>query len=35
MFINLIVSNDMIFNQFFKIRKLLIYDIIINNDQIY
>ena len=33
MFINLIVSDDVIFNQFFEILKLLVYDIIVNDDQ--
>ena len=32
-FINLIVSDDVIFNQFFKIRKFFVYDIIVNDDQ--
>ena len=34
MFIDLIISDDMILNQFFKIRKLFVYDIIVNDDQI-
>ena len=33
MFINSIVNDDVIFNQSFKIRKFLAYDIIVNNDQ--
>ena len=33
MFIDLIISDDVILNQFFKIRKLLVYNIIVNNDQ--
>ena len=33
MFIDLIVSDDVIFNQFFEIRKFFAYDIIVNNDQ--
>ena len=33
MFIDSIVSDDVIFNQFFEIRKFFIYDIIVNNDQ--
>ena len=33
MFINLIVNDNVIFNQFFKIQKLFIYDIIVNDDQ--
>ena len=35
MFIDLIVSDDVILNQSFEIRKFFIYDIIINNDQTY
>ena len=33
MFIDLIINDDVILNQFFKIRKLFIYDIIVNDDQ--
>ena len=33
MFIDLIVSDNVIFNQFFEIRKFLAYDIIVNDDQ--
>ena len=33
MFINLIVSDDVFLNQFFEIRKFLVYDIIVNDDQ--
>ena len=35
MFIDLIVNDDVIFNQFFKIREFFIYDIIVNDDQTY
>ena len=34
MFIDLIISDDVICNQFFEIREFLIYDIIVNDDQI-
>ena len=35
MFIDSIVNDDVIFNQFFEIRKFFIYNIIVNDDQIY
>ena len=34
MFIDSIVNDDVIFNQFFEIQKLFIYNIIVNDDQI-
>ena len=33
MFINLIVSDDVVFNQFFEVREFFVYDIIVNDDQ--
>ena len=33
MLIDSIVNDDVIFNQFFEIRKLFVYNIIVNNDQ--
>ena len=33
MFIDLIINDDVILNQFFEIRRFLVYNIIVNNDQ--